>query len=456
MVTSALWCDLDGDAAPDLAVACEWGPVRVFRNAGGRLEEVTGSAGLARPRGWWTSLAAADLDADGDLDLVAGNAGLATKYHASAAHPTRLYRGVFDESGVPQLVEAKEGEVELPVRGRSCSSSAMPALAERFPDFRSFASAALDEIYGQERLDAALVLEADALESGVFWNAGTPGAPRFAFAPLPRRAQLAPVQGIAALDLDADGALDLALAHNFFHREPETGRWNGGLGLLLAGDGAGGLTPVPAAESGLVAPGDARGLALVDAGGAPRLLVARNDARPLLFAEGGELARGLPLALRLRGPAGNPTCVGARARIVTGVDTGAQRAGGWLEVAAGGGVATQSSATLFLGRPARAAGVALEVRWPDGRTTRRALRDDETRLELKMPAPAGAPPPPPAPSPGAPLERAWPRWRGPLGTGVAPHADPPVRWSETENVRWSAPLPGRGHSTPVVVGGASC
>lgn len=46
----------------------------------------------------------------------------------------------------------------------------------------------------------------------------------------------------------------------------------------------------------------------------------------------------------------------------------------------------------------------------------------------------------------------WPAWRGPLGTGVAPNANPPVSWSESENVRWKVALPGKGHSTPVVWG----
>ncbi len=49
-------------------------------------------------------------------------------------------------------------------------------------------------------------------------------------------------------------------------------------------------------------------------------------------------------------------------------------------------------------------------------------------------------------------ERNWPQWRGPLGTGVAPNADPPVEWSETKNVRWKVSLPGKGHSTPIVWG----
>ena len=48
--------------------------------------------------------------------------------------------------------------------------------------------------------------------------------------------------------------------------------------------------------------------------------------------------------------------------------------------------------------------------------------------------------------------RYWGQWRGPLGTGVAPKADPPIEWSETKNIRWKISLPGRGHSTPVIWG----
>ena len=48
----------------------------------------------------------------------------------------------------------------------------------------------------------------------------------------------------------------------------------------------------------------------------------------------------------------------------------------------------------------------------------------------------------------------WPQWRGPLATGVAPHANPPVVWNEAEgtNIRWKTEIPGRGHSTPIVWG----
>ncbi|MFN0066714.1 MAG: PQQ-binding-like beta-propeller repeat protein, partial [Limisphaerales bacterium] len=55
---------------------------------------------------------------------------------------------------------------------------------------------------------------------------------------------------------------------------------------------------------------------------------------------------------------------------------------------------------------------------------------------------------------GTNLLRNWPQWRGPLANGVAPHANPPTRWSETNSVRWKIPLPGKGHSSPVVLGDA--
>src|SRR6266568_4104638 len=54
----------------------------------------------------------------------------------------------------------------------------------------------------------------------------------------------------------------------------------------------------------------------------------------------------------------------------------------------------------------------------------------------------------------AALLHNWPQWRGPLANGVAPHANPPIRWSETNNVRWKIPLPGKGHSSPIVFGDA--
>lgn len=55
---------------------------------------------------------------------------------------------------------------------------------------------------------------------------------------------------------------------------------------------------------------------------------------------------------------------------------------------------------------------------------------------------------------GTNMATAWPQWRGPLANGVAPQADPPLTWSETNNVRWKFTLRGKAHSSPIVFGDA--
>ena len=48
--------------------------------------------------------------------------------------------------------------------------------------------------------------------------------------------------------------------------------------------------------------------------------------------------------------------------------------------------------------------------------------------------------------------RNWPQWRGPSGTGVAPVSDAPTRFSASEGIKWKTPIPGKGHSSPIVWG----
>jgi len=72
-------------------------------------------------------------------------------------------------------------------------------------------------------------------------------------------------------------------------------------------------------------------------------------------------------------------------------------------------------------------------------------------LALLAVTPAPAADPAPATRPAAATD--WPAWRGPLGTGAAADADLPLTWSATENVVWKTPIPGVGHSSPIVSGG---
>src|SRR5213592_3336382 len=53
---------------------------------------------------------------------------------------------------------------------------------------------------------------------------------------------------------------------------------------------------------------------------------------------------------------------------------------------------------------------------------------------------------------GAALTNDWAAWRGPFANGVSTTANPPVTWSETNNVRWKIEVPGKGHSSPIIFG----
>src|SRR5688572_17467549 len=46
----------------------------------------------------------------------------------------------------------------------------------------------------------------------------------------------------------------------------------------------------------------------------------------------------------------------------------------------------------------------------------------------------------------------WPQWRGIDGSGISSESGLPTEWSESKNIRWKSPIPGRGHSSPIVWG----
>jgi hypothetical protein len=286
LVTAAVWADVDGDKKPDLLVATEWGPVNYFHNTGKKLENQTDKAGLAGVTGWWSALAVADVNGDGKPDIIAGNTGLNTKYHATAAEPAVLFAGDLDDSGNTRLVEAQYENGKLyPLRGRSKLAYAYPWLTKKFPTYAAYSQATVDDIFGADHLAKARKLTVTELASGVFINQGKG---KFEFQPLPRFAQIAPINAIVARDLDGDGKLDLLCVGNDFGPEPTTGRFDGGLGVLLKGDGKGGFTPLSPAQSGIQVIGDTRSAVAVTVGGKTAVVVSRCDGPLLLFTGGGK------------------------------------------------------------------------------------------------------------------------------------------------------------------------
>ncbi len=284
MITDATWVDFDGDGKLDLVTVGEWMPIDFYRNEGTRLRNVTSSMKLPPQRGWWYSLAVADVDKDGRPDLVAGNVGLNVAYQATPESKFGIYASPFTGGQNTDIVLTQQvGPKEVPIASLATLGHEMYTLGVKFPTYGSFASASMDQLFGQSELQRAVHYQADTFASVLLHNDGN-GA--FSATPLPSLAQASPIRGIAPVDVDGDGHLDLVVAGNLYDIEPNTPRADAGNGVWLRGDGRAHFTAVSPRESGFLAPHNAAGLALLTTTAGKSLLVANTGDALQLFSLG--------------------------------------------------------------------------------------------------------------------------------------------------------------------------
>ena len=373
LVSSAIFTDVNGDQAPDLVLALEWGAITILINQNGKLTNQTTAWGLASHTGWWNGIATGDFNNDGKIDLAASNWGQNTRYERYRSRPLQIHYGDFNRTG--RLVGIESFYDPMTRKNKAWIdldqlALAIPEVRRRFPSYRTFSEASTESIIAPYRAQAQL-LEASTLETMVFLNQGE----RFEGQALPAEAQLSPSFGIGVADFDGDGNHDLALGQNFFQLEATLSRHDAGRGLVLLGDGGGHFRALSGKESGVRLYGEQRSLALADFNHDGRVDIAAAESHgPVLLLQ--NLAPQPGLRVRLQGSPNNPDAIGAKLRLGDGT-----RFGPVTEIKTATGYWSQDASQVVLSGPSQE---ILWIQWPDGTESKTKVSPNQMFLEVSI------------------------------------------------------------------------
>ncbi|SHG49887.1 VCBS repeat-containing protein [Flagellimonas flava] len=277
-IKDMLWKDLDQNGFPDLIVAGHWTPITIFLNDGKQLKKQQNN-GLEHTNGWWNTIEMADLDQDGDLDILAGNWGLNTKFRATKEQPITLYRSDFDENGsIETLVTHYHGSKETAFASKDELAKQMPILNKKFLRYKDFAKATIQELFGRQKLENAQKKHVTLLTTSYFENDGKGS---FSMKELPKIVQASSINDIFINDIDGDGHLDALLVGNNFEISTQLGRLDALHGLYLKNDGNGNLLW----KENLNISGAARKIEQLTIKGKPHFVVTRNNDFPVFLVK---------------------------------------------------------------------------------------------------------------------------------------------------------------------------
>jgi len=224
--------DLDGNGFVDIIAVGDWMPISIFYNDG---KSINDKLVLENTSGWWNAIQVADLDNDGDQDMVVGNWGTNTRLKASKKEPIKLYIEDIDDNGDTEtlITYRYEGQETL-LASKDELAKQLPMINKKYLSYKEFAEAGFSEIIPKDQLKTADKKEVNILASIVVENKG---GNKFEYKLLPREAQYSSVNDIITDDFNNDGYCDLLLVGNNYEISTQLGRLDASHGTMLLNKG---------------------------------------------------------------------------------------------------------------------------------------------------------------------------------------------------------------------------
>jgi enediyne biosynthesis protein E4 len=280
MVKAATWADVDGDKKSELIITGEWMPIMIYKVNGNKITLMK-SNGLEKTNGWWNSLTIADMDGDGDLDIIAGNHGLNSRFKGDEKHPLTMYVGDFDgNNSVEQIICQYEGDKLYPCALRHDLVQQLPSFKKKYLEYKNYRDETIEKVLTKETIESAKKFTATNLKTSLFVN---DGKGNFTVKELPIEVQNSVVYSILAQDFDRDGKMDLLIAGNFFDAKPEAGRYDANYGILLINKGNNKFAVKNNDATNLNIKGQVRDMKSIKIGDKSYILIAQNNDKLLTY-----------------------------------------------------------------------------------------------------------------------------------------------------------------------------